>query len=267
MTDYFMGKKKWGKPIAAQMLAIITRATENGQRFRGYVEPFFGMGHVAYHLLPQLQPDLPVVASDVNSALIRFWQAMQSGALRPPPDVSRERVLALRETRDRETPLHILVGYGCSFMGRYFDGVRPERYARNRESLLRVAGVLGDRTPPVRFLAADFFRLPVPRAAIVYMDPPYLNASQSTLRRFGHCDDFDTNAFWRRATQWADPATGNLVFVSERNAPAGWVVVWEQVYNIQHSGWVNNGIAQRAERLYCLRSALARFGVGRLNRS
>lgn len=258
MTDYFLGKKRWGKKIAHCIAGLAQGAAS---AFDSYHDPFFGMGHVAYHLLPLLPENARVFASDVNGPLMHFWQAVLSGALRLPDSFTHEQLLALRNTREQATPLHVLAGYACSYMGRYFDGIRPERYARNRDSLLRVAQGFLAHPAPVHLQEADFFDLPTPRHAIVYLDPPYGTATNWTLSRFGHCDQFDMQRFWQRACEWAQPKHGNLVCVSEREAPDDWQCVWEQAYNIQQNGWVNRGVTTRYERLFCYTPALSALGV------
>jgi DNA adenine methylase len=250
MTDYFLGKKRWCRDIAQRIMYIVARTTQ-GLPHMTYVEPFFGMGHVAGALVPLLHPDALVCASDANGPLMRFWRALQTGALVVPDQVSHEQCVALQTTRAEQTPLHVLIGYACSFMGRYFGGIRPQRYERNRKSVTRIAATLNYRRRATRYTCASFFDLPTPRNSIVYLDPPYETASRETLARFAHCKDFDHGAFWARATEWAQPQHNNAVFVSERTAPPEWLVVWEQQYNIQHNIVGRHQVATRVERLFC----------------
>ncbi len=66
-----------------------------------------------------------------------------------------------------------------------------------------------------------------PHNKLIYLDPPYLGTKRTTNNNF--LKDFDTDEFWRIATEWSKD---NIVFISEvdGNIPKKYkdkfVIVW-----------------------------------------
>ena len=86
--------------------------------------------------------------------------------------------------------------------------------------------------------ARAFSDWPIPTNKVVY-DPPYWNNQVG-----GKFAKFDTEAFWKRANEWVE--AGNLVFVSEWEAPDDWECVWEATMSCRH----RTGTKHFPDRLY-----------------
>lgn len=182
-------------------------------------EPFCGALSVSRHLAAVG----PGLCSDAHPALIALYQAIASG-WDPPSALSESEYRAARELPDSD-PRKAFAGFGCSFGGKYFGGyARAQRTVRNyaaeaRRGLLRDVGALVRARVSIEH--GSFFDA-TPRAGwTLYCDPPYAGTT-------GYAVAFDSDAFWRRASEWA--RAGSRVFVSEYACPAPHVVVWSKAH-------------------------------------
>lgn len=160
------------------------------------------------------------ILNDNHKYLIAMLKAVQNGC-ELPEYISEEQYKYIKEHKDEDMALTGFVGFGCSFGGRFFEG-----YARNttgtnyamqsKKSLLKDMATLMD----AQFLCVDFRKVPIPKNAIVYADPPYVNTKRI------HNKVFNTDEFWNYMRELSDT---NLVFISEQTAPDDFVSVWEKV--------------------------------------
>ena len=151
------------------------------------------------------------ICNDKHPYLIAMWQGLQRGWI--PPDVTTEDDYKhIREHKDENPALTGFVGFGCSFGGKWFGGLarnkKGDNYcARANRSLLRDYEGLKD----AQFTCLDYKDVPIPKGAIIYADPPYVNTTGYSLGKF------DSEEFWEY-----------MVLISEQTAPNDFEVVWEQ---------------------------------------
>lgn len=218
---YLGGKQRIAKSLRDVMLDLSNK--------RGtYIEPFLGGAAVAEVMVPEFEN---AYLSDVHTDMILMWDAAANKGWNPPDVVSEEEYRELRNAG--ASPLRGFVGMGGSFGGKWFggyakgglngDGSPRNHQAESARSIRRTAEVLRGAT----IYLADFMNLvtTVPSAPLIYCDPPYAGTTTYAT------GDFDHEGFWRKVTRWA--MAGCDVFVSEYNAPDGWICVWEKSLKVQ----------------------------------
>ncbi len=187
-----------------------------------------------------LKPDL---ASDVHPGLIKLFTL-----LREDPDhfdgftCSEEAYREARKLPD-DSPLKALIGFGCSFGGKWFGG-----YARGANNGGDYAGLAVRSLKrklaaanATAFMTASFFDVEPQPGFLIYADPPY-NATtgyHGTAR-------FDSAQFYAACTRWVD--AGSVVFISEYACPIGNLVWAHEGRGTLAAG--RQGGKARIEKLY-----------------
>lgn len=204
---YLGGKERIAATIADFILS------QKGSRTI-YVEPFIGGGSVYSRLAPRFET---AYGSDAHACVVAMWQAVQGG-WEPPSTVSHDLYCELRESND-VSALRGVVGFGCSFGGKWFGGYarcsRGTNYAlAAKKSIARKApGMVGTIS------CRDYRDYRPSTRSLVYCDPPYAD----TTVGYTGVDAFDSDEFWSTMRAWRD--AGALVFVSEDKAPDDWTSV------------------------------------------
>ena len=163
-----------------------------------------------------------ITCNDRHPYLIALLNAVKSG-WQPPDTVSEDEYRFIRQNKDLHPALTGFVGFGCSFGGKWFGGYARDKYGRNyaaqaSQSLLADMVALMGAT----FICSDYRSVKIPPGAVVYADPPYANTAGYSGEKF------DSDEFWICARLIAE--TGHKIFVSEQQAPPGWVAVWEKPF-------------------------------------
>lgn len=218
---YMGGKFKVRRPIADM---ILSRTTQREL----YIEPFCGAASVLATIAPSFDKAL---ASDAHEDLILLWRALQDQWL-PPHSITREEYQELKTAAP--SALRGFVGFGCSFGGKWFGGYGATRVypktdldhggthdfpAEARRSLLKQLPHLGN----VHFSHHDYRDVSPPHGAVIYCDPPYGGTTQFDR-------PFDSDEFWITMEKWLQ-VPGVRIFVSEYQAPATWLPIWEKPVN------------------------------------
>ena len=262
MTKYWGGKLKIGKDIAQVMLSQIG-SSEGGCGFRTYWEPFLGMGGVMRHMaLPMQERGMTVVESDLIPAVMAMWRYLQEGKdFKFALELTSAELEELRETKDKCSALHGFVGHGCGYFGVYFSGklkfsdyqVLLGRAYRNTEKVRKWVGV-------PHFARRDFFafaEVRPPRNTVMYLDPPYrLDQKSCKTRVWAIASEFSTEKFWAILAKWSEPRLNNLIFVSETEAPEGWVCIWSKKGENNLPGSTHTRF-KREEKLFIYSSTIA----------
>ena len=188
-----------------------------------YWEPFLGGANSFERLAPHFRH---AVGGDVNEDLVLMWDAAVNGGWVPPLEVSKTERDALRVSGEHSA-LRGFVGFGCSFGGTWWggpahggvnaDGSPRNHVAESARSVLRTVDRLGG--VECKFECGDYRDIAPRRGDVVYCDPPYAGVA-------GYGVEFDSAAFWAWAYELA--GAGVHVFVSEYQAPEGWVSVFEK---------------------------------------
>lgn len=185
-----------------------------------YVEPFAGGMNMITHVSKHYSGK--IIACDSNIYLIAMWQALQNGWT-PPEYVSREMYQYVRDNKEEDRKLTGWVGFNCSYSGKWFGGfagiTETAKGVRNyQEEAYRNIIKQLDGMKNVEVIHGTYTELCIPDNAVVYCDPPYAGTTQ-------YKDEFDSDVFF----EWARClSTRCKVFISEYNAPADFLKIWEK---------------------------------------
>jgi len=209
------------------------------ERFDGqfYVEPFLGGASMISRIAGNR------IGSDANPHVIALWRAVRDGWV-PPTEVSEDEYKSAKDEKAVDA-LTAFIGFACSFAAKWFGG-----YARGKDSkgnarnyaaegsrgcLKKAAGLAG-----ADLISCSYDDLRIPPNSIIYCDPPYLGTQGYATGSFDH------EKFWL----WCDDMVhmGHKVFVSEYQAPDGWIPVWDR--KVVSSLDKNTGGKVAVERLF-----------------
>jgi DNA adenine methylase len=194
-----------------------------------YVEPFAGGMNMICEVGGKR------IANDIHYHLIQMWKELVGGWI--PKKITKEEYSEVR-TDQSKYPAYFVgwVGFNCSYSGKWFGGFAndyPES-RRNKNGVLPNYQMEAINNIPkqvekmkgVIFQNKPYYELELPPNSIVYCDPPYKGTTK-------YANDFDHNLFWN----WVRNINkqGHTVFVSEYNAPADFVCVWQKETNSQLS--------------------------------
>lgn len=222
MCTYVGGKKTIGREIAQVLMSI----DPNGPGGSLYWEPFVGMCGVMQHMRAPLR-----VGSDIHHEVIEMWKALQSG-WNPPIQFSESQYLELKKNKHANPALRAYVGHGFSYSGTYFGAYKPKFSTydqgagrRAYEGVTKALQTMRD----VHFLSASYDEIPLKgHSWLIYCDPPYA----SSKSRVGRTTKFDSAAFWNWVRQMS---RNHTVVVSETQAPADFVVIWNKPRHLKIS--------------------------------
>ena len=210
----YMGSKN---RISKEILQLILKDRKEDQF---YIEPFCG------GLGTMDKVSGKRIASDKNKYLIAMWKGLQDGK-KYPRKISRELYSEARTEYNNGTNINFddfmigWIGWMGSFNGRFFDGgysgkasgrdYVDEQIRNTEKQIEKLKGII--------FTAGDYDKIDYPKESIIYCDIPYKDTKQYATSK-----DFNHNKFW----EWVKEMTkkGHKVFISEYNAPAGFVCVW-----------------------------------------
>lgn len=207
--------------IANKIADAIRSNTQHGTIY----EPFMGGGAMTAALAPRFDE---VIAGDAHEDIALMWAEVLGGW--EPPVVTYDEYQRLRYSDD-PSALRGFAGSGCSFGGRWFEGfarggVGSDGAPRNHQAE-SVRAVLRDRDRMLSGSVSVFHKdyrawaWDCVQPAAIYCDPPYSVSLDS--KRYKE-NTFDPVEFWGWADQMAEI---HDVFVSEYEAPDGWVPIWE----------------------------------------
>jgi DNA adenine methylase len=221
--------------IAKHILPIMLKNRKEGQ---WWVEPFVG----GANMIDKVEGNR--LGADLNNYLISLLQHCEEGLSNDLPDkISEDEYNHIKNNFDKyEDHLIAHCGFNATFGAKWFGGYARARkgtgYDRDvvcgKNSLVKAMPLLKN----VYFKCSAYFDLIIPKNSVIYCDPPYKGA---TKYKDGFCHD----RFW----DWcrAKAKAGHQVFVSEYNAPADFVCVWQK--EIQ-SGLNTNSTKKGIEKLF-----------------
>lgn len=230
MCRYMGGKGKIGRELSD---CIHKMCDDNGLTDPPYFEPFVGMCGVMRHIKYSTK-----IACDKNEDIIMMWNSTQNGWL-PPAYLDADQVTALKNQK-HSSDIRGFAAFGCSFGGVYF-GSYLGRYQNGRDEINRSSRSIGRVSKlvnDVTFIGARSYLDHDPHGLVIYCDPPYLNACKG-VKEMKNFSGFDHNVFWDTMRKWHK--NGNIVMVSEFDAPDDFCCVWEKktIKNVSHSDYVS----------------------------
>lgn len=202
----YMGSKA---RIAKDILPIILKDRKPGQ---WYVETMVG----GANLIDKVE--CPRLASDINPYVIEALKLIRDNPESLPEVITEAEYRELKKEKELNG-LTGVVGFGCSFGSRFFQGfargegrnfmAETKRNAVNQSPLLK--GIM--------FLPLPYDKVDIPENSIIYCDPPYAGAKK-------YEDYFCHVTFW----DWVRTKSleGHSVFVSEYNAPEDFLCIWQK---------------------------------------
>lgn len=214
---YLGGKHR----LKNDLVTVIRNTTQHNT----LLEPFMGGGSMTTEFVKVFEK---VIASDNHEDLMLMWKALCKESWVPPASFSEADYQKIRQ--EESSALRALVGFGCSFGGKWFGGyaraITTERdfYAEAVRGTLVKKDLLLSGKAELLLECKDFSTIKsddVVNTAI-YCDPPYENTTK-------YSEVFDSAAFWEKCNEWV--IGGADVFVSELSAPPDWKCIWEKPYS------------------------------------
>ena len=229
---------------AKEILAVIAPYRNENQ---AWVEPFVGGANMIDRVEAPLR-----IGGDFNEYVIALFHALQLGWV-PPDKLTEAEYAHYREYKEcYDKALIGYVGFPCSYGAKWFGG-----YCRSRKESRDYIGEafrnVTKQAPHIQdviFVNASYDELPFPDASLIYCDPPYEGTTK-------YRDAFDHDKFWQWCRDKSDG--GHTVFVSEYNAPADFVPIWEK--RVNSSLTKDTGGKQSTEKLFVYIPQLLRDGI------
>ncbi len=200
-------------------------------------------------------------ASDIDRPIVNLLKAIQDDWI-PPHNVTEEDHAFWSLNRESDSPMVALVGYGCSFGGKFARRfIRPEvNHGSNpcqeaRNTLLRQKPKLEGVEMRVWDYRDGLWMREVP--SVVYCDPPYRDTTQCGSSH----SRFSSDEFWEWCAKLSKKTT---VLVSEYQCPIDRaVVLWQKQKVVCQGNNHKRSTKQKIEKLFCLDPAVVeRVGLG-----
>lgn len=202
-----------------------------------YLEPFVGAANVVAKL------DGVRIASDYNSDLIAFWQAIQMGYI-PNDCLSKEEYNLYKYNQsllDSVPHYRGFVSHFCSYSGKFWDGYAQYKSVDYINMAMRSAVSMKPLIQNVFFFSGDYIDLwDNVSDYMIYCDPPYAGTRNGYSNKH-----WNSERFWNQCRKWKE--NGNTVIISEYTAPNDFRCIWEKPVKTSLS---KDNYGQRIERLF-----------------
>lgn len=203
----YLGSKR---RIAKYIIPIMVQEA-NKAGITKWVEPFVG----GANLIDKVPNTFQRVGYDYNEHVIYALKDVRDRATELP-DIVSEEDYAYAMTRPAES-IQSWIRFVCSFAG-MFDGGYVRSNNRNyaaegKRNAIRQSHMLQD----VELGQSNYRDLKI-KDSLIYCDPPYQGTTGYSTGEFDHQELFE----WCREMKSA----GNIVFLSEYNAPEDFIEVW-----------------------------------------
>ena len=207
----YMGSKR---RIAKHLLPIMVGVAQS-RGITKWVEPFVGGGN----MIDKVPPSFERIGYDLNKHVIMAMIDIRDNPEKLPDYFSKE-----DRDKYKKGDAASLISWACIVTS--FGADLNGGYAREKGSDDSTFCGYGKRNAlkqqpllqGVQFTHGCYQDLDVANA-LIYCDPPYANTAGYKTGDFNHEEFFD----WCRA----QAAKGNVVFVSEYNAPADFICLWQ----------------------------------------
>ena len=206
----YMGSKN---RIAKHILPIMLDDAEK-HGINTWVEPFVGGANI----IDKVPESYKRIGVDLNEHTIAALLAIRDFVEQLPDSISEEEYKKLKGKP--ADPISSWIRFVCSVGGKFENGVaRDKQGDRNFASeSVRNAVKQSPKIQTVEFICASYKDYK-PVNSLVYCDPPYQGTTGYKTGAFNHEGFFE----WCRDTS----KNGNLVYVSEYNAPNDFECVWQ----------------------------------------
>lgn len=207
----YMGSKN---RIAKHILPIMLAEAEK-HNITTWVEPFVGGGN----MIDKVPDTFRKIGTDLNPHTIAAMLAVRDFPNSLPDTVTEEEYKSLKGTPP--SPITSWIRFVCSVGGKFENGYARDKTERNyAQEGKRNALKQSSKIQTAEFLCCSYFDLTENITnSIIYCDPPYQGTTGYKTGHFNHEEFFN----WCRLMK----SKGNIVFVSEYNAPDDFEVVWQ----------------------------------------
>ena len=231
--------------IAKHILPIMLKNRVKGQ---WWVEPFVG----GANMIDKVEGNR--LGADVNFYLIEALKMIRSNILLLPKDNNEFTEDDYNNAKPREgveykftAGIIGVAGFAYSFGAKWFAGWSRGKNSKGDErdyvaETHRNLTKQSKKLQGVKFFNANYFDLTIPKESVIYCDIPYANTTK-------YKDSFEYGRFWCWCREKVK--AGHQVFISEYNAPADFVCVWQK--EIQ-SGLNTNSTKKGIEKLFVHKS-------------
>ena len=229
--------------IVGEILPIILNKMHLGMAF---VDAFVG----GCSVIQNVPPEYKRIANDNNRYLIAMWEKLTTTNWQPPTTIDKPFYDKVRESWHKddgkyEDALIGWVGFMGSRNGRFFDGGYSGHNAKGRDYISENIRNTSRQIPflmGVEWQTGSHESIVMPKASLVYYDPPYKGTyGYSTSKNFDHDRFYD----WTRQMK----RDGHTVYISEYDMPGDFSCVWQK----QITNSVNlTKTYQATERLWTL---------------
>lgn len=230
----YMGSKN---RIAKHILPIMLAEAEK-HSITTWVEPFVG----GCNVIDKVPDTFRKIGADLNPHTIAAMLAIRDFVERLPSDVSREDYNKLKGTPPH--PINSWVRFECSFGSKLDNGYASNSQGRNyAEKGKNLALKQSPKIQDVEFICCSYLDLTDKITnSIIYNDPPYQGTTGYKTGQFDHEEFFD----WCRLMK----SKGNIVFVSEYNAPEDFELVWQGEVKTNFSSTRKTATHNAVEKLF-----------------
>ena len=232
----YMGSKN---RIAKHILPIMLAEAEK-HNITTWVEPFVGGGN----MIDKVPATFRKIGADLNPHTIAAMLAIRDFPDALPDTVTEEEYKSLKGTPP--SPITSWIRFGCSFGGKFENGYARE--AGSDDSTFcgygkRNALKQSPKIQDVEFICCSYIDLTQKITnSLIYCDPPYQGTTGYKTVQFNHEEFFD----WCRLMK----SKGNVVFVSEYNAPDDFELVWQGEIKTNFSSTRKSATHKAVEKLF-----------------
>ncbi len=208
--------------IVGEILPIMLNKMHLGMAF---VDAFVG----GCSVIQNVPPEYKRIANDNNRYLIAMWEKLTTTNWQPPTTIDKPFYDKVRESWHKddgkyEDALIGWVGFMASRNGRFFDGGYSGHNAKGRDYINENIRNTSRQIPflmGVEWQCGSYECISMPKASLVYYDPPYKGTyGYSTSKNFDHDRFYD----WARQMK----RDGHLVYISEYQMPGDFSCVWQK---------------------------------------
>lgn len=230
----YMGSKN---RIAKHLLPIMVEAADNAG-ITTWVEPFVGGGN----MIDKVPNRFKRIGYDFNEHVIYAMCDIRDRAKELPALVSEDTYKSLKGSPPKS--ITSWVRFECSFASKFEGGYARAGDGKDYAAIgFRSANRQSPKIQGVDFIHSDYKDLDI-NNSLIYCDPPYQSATGYSTGGFNHEEFFD----WCRLMA----ARGNLVFVSEYNAPDDFECVWQGEQKTNFSSSRKKATHNAVEKLFTL---------------
>ena len=208
--------------IVGEILPIMLNAMHPEQAF---VDGFCG----GCSIIQDVPSEYKRIANDNNRYLIAMWSKLTTTNWQPPTTIEKPFYNEVRDSWHKndgryDDALIGWVGFQASRNGRFYDGGYSGHNAKGRNYIAENIRNTNKQLPllmGVEFQTGSYECITMPKASLVYYDPPYRGTSSYvTAKNFDHDRFYD----WARQVK----RDGHTVYISEYNMPGDFTCVWQK---------------------------------------